>query len=96
MSTHAPIELAAGQEQVLAAFRAHGPMTDQVLVDRSGISMQTASPCRRKLADFGLLEVVGEAPTRSGRKAKFWPWFPTIALRRFANGIASDGHAANR
>lgn len=76
MSTPAPIELAAGQEQVLAAFREHGPMTDQVLVERSGISMQTASPCRRKLADLGLLEVVGEAPTRSGRKAKVWSLVP--------------------
>jgi hypothetical protein len=65
-------KLSNTQERVLAAFLEHGPMNDEILVERTGINMRTASPRRRSLADLGLLEEVGKAPTRSGRMAVVW------------------------
>lgn len=74
--TDTPKKLSDTEERVLATFREHGPMTDQQLVEHSGIDMRTASPRRRKLADLGLLEEDGTAPTRSGRMAKVWAVVP--------------------
>lgn len=70
------LQLTDIQQQVLDAFRAHGPMTDATLVQKSGIDMRTASPRRRGLADRGLLEVVGEEETSPGRKSKLWGLVP--------------------
>jgi predicted ArsR family transcriptional regulator len=76
MTTETPTKLTPLQQQVLASFEEHGPMTDQQLVERTGIGMRTASPRRRQLADDGLLEVVGRATTQSGRTAQVWGLVP--------------------
>ncbi len=76
MTTDPTKPLSPVQRQVLAAFHEHGAMTDEELVERSGIRLRTASPRRRALADLGLLEIVGTKPTGSGRKAKVWGLVP--------------------
>jgi hypothetical protein len=64
------------EAEVLAAFTAHGSMTDQALEQVTGKSIRSVSPRRRKLADKGYLEEVGKAKTAPGKQATVWGVVP--------------------
>jgi len=68
--------LSATEQAVLDVLQEHGPMTDEVLVERSGIGMRSASPRRGALVRRGLVEEVGRAATKAGRSAKTWGVVP--------------------
>jgi hypothetical protein len=88
MTTNASKPLSPVEQQVFDAFVEHGPMTDEQLVERSGVGMRTASPRRRILADRGYLEEVGTGTTRSGRKAKVWGVVPVERVAEVAEAAS--------
>jgi predicted ArsR family transcriptional regulator len=50
-----------------------------------GIPVKTASACLGRLADKGLLEMVGEEPRPNGRPAKIWRVIPPLTRVEAAN-----------
>lgn len=64
--------LSGAKAKVFEAFRAHGEMTDDELVARTGMKKGTASPRRNDLVRLGLIEAVGQRMTDSGGKATVW------------------------
>lgn len=47
-------------------------LTDEQISERTGLAPNTARPRRVELLQRGLIEEVGKAVTRSGRKASLW------------------------
>ena len=80
---HSPTSVAAAASQpktkteidrdkILAALATHGPMTDEQIVERTGLGANTARPRRVELVRAGLLKVVGEGRTAGGHRAAAW------------------------
>lgn len=62
-----------GQRAVLAAFAAHGDMTDDALVGRVQLSPSGARSRRAELVDVGLIVDTGRRATSgTGRKMTVW------------------------
>jgi predicted transcriptional regulator len=59
--------------KVLRCICEHGPITDEAIADRLGMSQSTQRPRRVELHADGLIEEHGnDGVTRSGRKAVQW------------------------
>lgn len=80
---HSPTSVAAAQsqprkkieidrEKILAALAEHGPLTDEEIVERTGLEANTARPRRVELVRAGLVKAVGEGRTRGGNRAARW------------------------
>ncbi len=80
---HSPTSFAAAKSQtatkkdsdkqtILAALERHGPLTDEQLVERTGIGANTVRPRRVELVRDGLVQAVGEGRTASGKRAVTW------------------------
>lgn len=68
--------LSPAKRGVFDAFVTHGAMTDDELVQKSGIKKSTSSPRRGELVKLGLVECVGSVATAAGKKAKKWAVVP--------------------
>jgi predicted ArsR family transcriptional regulator len=65
--------------KVLALIREHPEaLTDELIALKLDLNPSTARPRRIELAEMGLIESHGTAPTTSGRKAQLWRATPTI------------------
>ena len=80
---HSPTSVAAAASQpkkkteidrdkILAALAKHGPMTDEQIVERTGLGANTARPRRVELVRAGLVVAVGEGRTAGGHRAATW------------------------
>jgi len=80
---HSPTRVAAAASQtkkkteidrdrILAALAKHGPMTDEQIVERTGLGANTARPRRVELVRAGLVVAVGEGRTAGGNRAVTW------------------------
>ena len=80
---HSPTSVAAADSQtkkkteidrdrILAALAKHGPMTDEQIVERTGLGANTARPRRVELVRAGLVVAVGEGRTAGGNRAVTW------------------------
>lgn len=79
---HSPTSVAAAtaikptagtlRERVLDFLLEFGPHTDEQIQDALAMPASTQRPRRVELCRAGLVEQVGEARTRSGRKAVVW------------------------
>jgi hypothetical protein len=83
-------ELSATKRTIYEAFVEHGPLTDDELVEKSGIKKGTSSPRRNDLVKLGLIEAVGTVDTPSGHMAKKWGLVPAerVAEARAAASAA--------
>jgi hypothetical protein len=70
----ASIKSHAAQQRsvVLAAIRAHGPVSDQRLEAITGLSGNSIRPRRGELETAGLIEHAGKGTTTSGRTCDLW------------------------
>jgi transcription initiation factor IIE alpha subunit len=80
---HSPTSVAAAKSQtkskkegdkqtIIAALELHGPLTDEQIVERTGIGANTVRPRRVELVREGLVQAVGEGRTASGKRATTW------------------------
>ena len=80
---HSPTSVAAAKSQtkkkteidretILAALDQHGPLTDEQIVERTGIGANTVRPRRVELVREGIVQAVGEGRTVSGKRAVTW------------------------
>lgn len=60
------------REKILAALAKHGPLTDEQIVERTGLGANTARPRRVELVRAGLVVAVGEGRTAGGHRAATW------------------------
>jgi predicted ArsR family transcriptional regulator len=60
------------RETIIAALELHGPLTDEQIVERTGIGANTVRPRRVELVREGLVQAVGEGRTVSGKRAVTW------------------------
>ena len=63
--------------KVLKCIQAHDGITDERIALELELNPSTARPRRVELAEQGLIESCGTAPTASGRKAVLWRATPT-------------------
>lgn len=63
---------AIDRDRILAALAKHGPMTDEQIVERTGLGANTARPRRVELVRAGLVKAVGEGRTAGGNRAVTW------------------------
>ena len=76
---------------VYKAFVEFGPMTDDELVEKTGIKKGTASPRRHDLVKAGLVEGVGHHITDSGGKSARWGVVPPERVEEARAAAASRG-----
>jgi predicted ArsR family transcriptional regulator len=80
---HSPTSVAAAKsqkpkkteidrEKILVALAKHGPLTDEEIVERTGLGANTARPRRVELVRAGLVVAVGEGRTAGGHRASTW------------------------
>jgi transcription initiation factor IIE alpha subunit len=60
------------KQTIIAALELHGPLTDEQIVERTGIGANTVRPRRVELVREGLVQAVGEGRTVSGKRAVTW------------------------
>jgi hypothetical protein len=68
--------LRGAKAAVLQAFQQFGAMTDDELVERTGLKKGTASPRRNDLVKLGLIWAVGQKQTETGASAAVWDLVP--------------------
>ena len=80
---HSPTSVAAAKsqkpkkteidrEKILVALAKHGPLTDEEIVERTGLGANTARPRRVELVRAGFVVAVGEGRTAGGHRASKW------------------------
>jgi predicted transcriptional regulator len=78
-------------KEVYGAFVKFGAMTDDNLVQATGIKKGTASPRRNDLVKAGLVEGVGQVATESGGKSMRWNVVPADRVEEARVAAASRG-----
>jgi predicted ArsR family transcriptional regulator len=60
------------REKILVALAKHGPLTDEQIIERTGLGANTARPRRVELVRAGLVIAVGKGRTAGGNRAVTW------------------------
>lgn len=68
--------LNADQRAVFKAVAQHGPLTDDAIVDLTGLTKGTASPRRSDLVKRGLVQQAGMGKSALGNSARLWSVVP--------------------
>jgi hypothetical protein len=87
---HKP-DLRPSLDLVYEAFRAHGPMTDEQLAEKTEISVRSVSPRRSDLHKLGLVVEVAKATTSAGRTAKVWGLVPPERVEEVRAAVEEKG-----
>jgi predicted transcriptional regulator len=84
-------KLSPAKRKVYDAFVEFGPMTDDDLVEKSGIKKGTSSPRRNDLVKLGLIEQVATVETPTGTKVRKWGLVPSERIAEAMSKANSKG-----